>query len=265
MLSILVPILLMHDALGEECLRASLTSDLREPLQEAEAAFADFDDSGFDDALDRAALLLPCLEAPVPRDLAAHYHRLQGVRLYVSGREDAGMASLAAGRVLEPEYAFPDALFPPEHALRYRYEQLPTAPGATTRAPRPRQGRLLLDGEDTLDRGVRQAVIAQLVDPEGSVLLSRYIAGDQLLPEYDAVPRVRTRWALLSAGSAAASGLTLGLAWAARAKFESDDPAHDLDDLARLQGAANGWFAASVAFGAGAVGAGAAAIAVGPR
>ncbi len=216
------------------CLSTSAVSELQLRLGTAERAYLDLDASGFGQALDDARLMLPCLGGLVGPPMAAHYHRLEGIRLYAAGEQDKALSAMRAARVLEPTYRFSDDLLPPEHALRLAFEALGSAEGRTERPPQPREGELAFDGTRGPRRPTDRATLVQLVGPEGAVTATAWLAPGAPLPEYRARPRTRDRLFLGSALLFGASGALYGWAWTTHKPFADPDVA-DLAELEALQ------------------------------
>jgi hypothetical protein len=226
------------------CLSASAVAELEERLASAEKAYIDLDAAGFGRALDDARLLLPCLGDVASPAIAAHYHRLEGVRLYAAGQQDQALAAMRAARVLDPGYRFPDELLPPDHALRQAFEALDPSEGRTDRPPQPRDGELAFDGTRTPRRPLDRATLVQLVDPAGSVSQTAWLAPGAPLPAYRARPRTRDRLLLASSALLAASAGFYGWAWTTHAPF-ADPSVTDLAELETLQAESRGLTAAS--------------------
>jgi len=162
---------------------------------------------------------------------------------------------MKAARVLDPSYAFPDDLLPPDHALRRAYESLDTAEGRTERPPQPRDESFAFDGTRTPRRPIDRATLVQLVDPTGKVEETAWIAPSASLPPYEARPRTRNRLLVGSAALFAASAGLYGWAWTTHAPF-ADPSVSDLAVLDALQTKSQALTAASgvaLALGAGGV------------
>ncbi|MCB9683681.1 MAG: hypothetical protein H6735_01410 [Alphaproteobacteria bacterium] len=231
------------------CLGRTASSTLADRLQDAEKAYADLDSEGFQRAMDDATLLLPCLgDLPSAND-AARYHRLDAMMLYGAGNEDAAIESLVAARMLDPAFAFTDALLPADHELRRTYESLGDDPGDDRRPPQPRRGALAFDGVLSPRQPLDRATIVQWVD-DGEVLGTRLLRPGDDLPAFDARPRDRNRLLVASGALLATSAAFYGLAWSTHGPFW--DTSQDLRraDLARLQSESITFTAVSAGTGA---------------
>jgi hypothetical protein len=219
-------------------------------------------------ASDEAMTALGCLIEPVEPALAAHVHRVQGVRFFIDRQRELAAAAFAAARHRDPDYRFPVALIPEGHTLRALYTEVPAETRTTRQAPEPDGERLFLDGVEELERAEQWPVIAQVENGDGVVRLSRYLLPEQPLPAYaskaaalPARPRRTSLWLSVGSGVAlvGAGAAYLG-ARSAERRFYLDDPGYNQDDLDRLQRSTN--LASGGAWGLGAVGAAGLATAV---
>jgi hypothetical protein len=216
------------------CLTSSDTNQLTERLADAEVAYAALDAEAFEQALDDAALLVPCLSDVPPREVAARMHRLDGLRLFAAGDNEGALASMQAARTLEPGYRFPDETLPADHALRVAYEALPTDEGDAVRPPQPIDGAFVFDGVAQPWRPLDRATLFQLVDG-GAVATTRMLAPEEELPAYRARPRARNRLLVGSGILLGLSGVFYGLAWSANDQFWSADSGATISDYESLQ------------------------------
>lgn len=234
---------------------------LRDDLRAAEAAYTELDVDGFTRSVDAAAILLPCLEEPIGPDLAAWYHRVFGIRLYVARDGGRAAEALAAARILDPDHTFSEDLLPIGHPIRSRYEAVDPESGLTRRVAEPLSGQLLFDGIPGRERPSDRSTIVQLVDEAGEITATSYAFTTDPLPPYaaKAMPR-RGPFkpnipSLVVAGSATAVALGLyGGALASEAAFKRTGVDRDLEDLERLRRQTNGLVWSSVGVGAVALG-----------
>jgi hypothetical protein len=211
---------------------------------------------------------LGCLVVPVEPALAAHVHRVQGVRFFIDRQRDLAAAAFAAARHRDPDYRFPVALIPEGHTLRSLYAEVPAETRTTSAVPPPDGERLFLDGVAELDRAEQWPVIAQVEGRDGAVRLSRYVLPGQPLPAYASKataaagrPRRTSLWLSIGSGVAlAGAGAAYLGARSAERRFYVDDPGYNQDDLDRLQRTTN--LASGGAWGLGAAGAAGLATAV---
>ncbi len=229
-----IAVLLAPAAASGACVRASSDAALAERLRAAEQAYVDLDPEGFARAIDEATLLLPCVADRVSTETAAQLHRMMALQAFARGDDAATEAALAAARALSPAYRFPDALLPPDHALRTAYEALDAAPGERWRPPQPTRGTLAFDGVGTPLRPLDRPTVAQWLDPDGRALETAWVAPAGPLPAYPARHRARDRLLVGAAGLLGVAATTYGLAWSAHGPF--NDPATaDLATLERAQ------------------------------
>jgi hypothetical protein len=214
------------------CLTSSAVVDVDARLAAAESAWANLDGEAFDQALDEAVLLLPCLAEVAPPSFAARYHRMIALRAWGARDVERATWSLTAARTLEPTYVFPPELLAPDHELSIAYRAITPGPGATRTPARPRGGALWFDGvgrEEPLDR----ATIAQIEAGDGSVQTRLLRPGDPL-PAYDAVPRTRNA-ILFASGAVLTAGVGFyAAAWGTHAPFYDPGAENDVADLERL-------------------------------
>jgi hypothetical protein len=220
------------------CLKASSVPEVETRLGEAEVAWSALDATGFDRALDEAALLLPCLTEIAPPAFAARYHRTVALRAWGDGDVERASWSMLAARTLDPAYVFPDDLLAPDHELRVAFAGLAAEPGPTRHPPRPVGGRLYVDGDSAGRLPTDRSALAQLQDHDGA-LQTRMLRPGEPLPAYRAVPRVRNG-VLVGSAVVAATGLGFyGAAWAANSRFWSPDT--DPTDLERVARTSRTW------------------------
>lgn len=230
---IVAPLLLLLPSLGfalaPACTKAVALDAWTASLDEAERAFAALDEATFDASMEEAAQGLSCLDGPVLPPLAARYHRLVGLRLYVRHDEAGALLALASARAVDPFGAFPSALLPPGHEARAMAGQAST-PGARQRAPRIRDGALLFDGTISRARPADRPTLMQ-IQVEDAIWSSRYLAPSDPLtvPAELRVGPSKAAWVGLGSGVAfGATGAALyGVASVRAAQLNAAPP----DDL----------------------------------
>lgn len=244
-------------------------------LSSAEQAYGQLDVAAFNRAVDESQLMVPCLGGLVSPTLAAQYHRVQGIRLYIASQRDRAFGEFRSAGAIDPSYQFPDALLPTGHAIRKAYaDALAAGPGDTAPIPEPASGTVFVDGQSSRERPVERPVFVQLTDVAGTVSATAYALPGDRLPSYavklsgtkpptePVTPKKRYKpnFVLLGAGGAAllASGITYGLASGAKKDFYEDDDTRTLDELTKLQAKANGLGVTSAGLlGVGVIGVGA--------
>lgn len=244
-------------ARAAECARRPPAAEIAGALDAAEAAYGALDVDAYARAMDEAALALPCLGEPVAPALAARYHRMQGLRLFLEKDREAAVATFGAARALEPDYAFPEALVPAGHPVRADYAAMDVAARRDERVPEPLEGELRFDGTAGTMRPADRPTVVQLLAPTGDVTASAWVRAGDPLPAYAGKPLPdpdRRRAARIAvgagAGAAALGSVALYAVGAgAAARFAEDDPNASLDELDALRAQANGAVAGSAVLG----------------
>lgn len=231
MLPALLPLVLATpgQALDPACSTSVSVEAWASLLDDAERSFADLDEAGFDASMELAAQRLSCLDAAVLPTLAARYHRLVALRLYVRHDQQGALLALAAARAVDPFGAFPSALLPPGHEARAMAAKAST-PGDTRRSPRIRDGATIFDGTVTRQRPADRPTLFQ-VEADDQLRASRYLAPGEPLPvpaELRAGPSTLS-WISGGAGLAlgVGSAVVYGVA-AQHARFLDEAPSDDL-------------------------------------
>jgi len=210
-------------ASGFECAEPVRSGELLVGLDEAETAYAEIDDDGFRDAVNElAGVLLPCMGEPLSSVDSARYHRVIGIHLYTVGDEAGAELAMKAARELDPDAPLSEELVPEGHQLRTWYDGEALVASATRRAPEPRSGSLVFDGDNSRLRPVQRPTIAQVLDGAGFAVHTSYVSPREPLPEYIAIPRKRNTL-LVCAGVGGSLGLaTLTSSWMQRASLTAD-------------------------------------------
>lgn len=159
-------------------------AELESQLEAAGAAYAEMDQAGFDDAMDRAALTLGCVETPISPETAAALQRLQGLRLLALDQETTAQGAFAAARRIGPDPAFEATLGERSKAA---YAALDPKNRDTEDVAPPESGDLLFDGTPDTERPAGWPVLVQHVEDDGSVAFTRYLLPGAPLPAYAAV------------------------------------------------------------------------------
>lgn len=241
----------LGQAAAQSCPAPSSISDIQARLDAAEAGYSGLDVAGYTQAMDEAAIMLPCLDEPVTTELVARYHRLQGLRLFVEKARDQAVLAFAAARALDPQYEFPDELVPPGHALRTDYVAADPQSVHLRRVPEPVEGEIAFDTLAGTREPLDRPVLVQVFDGEGHVVATRYVLPGDPLPPYEGIPvrywykQPRT-W--IAAGSGLALAASAGFYLAARSsrtKFDELDSERTLDELETLRRSTNTSFIVS--------------------
>lgn len=262
-MSLLLLLLAVPSAsLAADCVERVDVEAFSARIGEAETAFGELRVPDFFRATDEAAFLLECLGQPVSLDVAGRYHRLQGLRLYVAQDEEEAVLSFAAARSVAPGLTLPETLVPPGHELRELYARFPLENGKTWRVPRPAEGRLLFDGQESTERPTTWPTVVQLEDGSGQVTETAWLRPRDAMPAYRIAAmepggkaRTPVKGALLGTGAVATigAGFLYGLAAASAASFDQDHPDWTSEDLSRHRSRTNSLVLASAALGGAAV------------
>lgn len=254
MLGSLALLFLASGAQAADCDKTWPASSLAESLAAVEQAFVDFDKAAVTKGYTKASAQLRCLADPIDADQAAHFHRVTGLVRFLEHQDEATRTAFAAARAIDPDFALPATIAPDDHPLHDFYGAIDLAGLPEEKLAAAAEGQLMRDGRPA--KMARRALpgIYQLVSddqvPAWTVLVH---AGDPL-PGYEtAAPpppepvadaqlgleiqpppskpeRAGPNIPLLAAagGAAVISAATYGLAWKAKADW---DTAGDLDTL----------------------------------
>lgn len=246
-----------------DCGESVSVAQFEDQVGRAEQSYEDLEEAEFLDLM-RATLppSLPCLDAPIPPDLAARYHWLVAVH-NLAPDEDAAFQAILAAHALaaHDDRRLLGAL--PEDGDAWRlYRSVPDERIRHT-LTRPDTGGIRFDGVETLERPIDQFTIVQYTDDSGAVTFTRYLLRDQVLEPY---PGARTQdlrpalvltadggraagWdprkpvvkgTLIGAGAVGISAAVFyALAIASKVRFEDPDASTSLDELRSLQSRTN--------------------------
>lgn len=272
---VVVSLLLAHAQAGE-CPEVASNAQVLELLTQAEAAFARLEIEVFLQHSDTLRATAPCLGEVIEPALAAHWFRIEGLRLFGDRSVDT-VRAFAAARALEPDYRFPEALAPPNSRILEDYLLMSTSAAEPAALPEPVEGTLYIDGTASRMRATAWPALIQLVGDDGTPIWSAYVAHEDPIPAYAAVPEPvqvvdslidtpvvlppqRSELPLwIATGSAAAATITLyGVAAATRATYM--DPATPDESLPGLRARTNTLVVVSGISGAAALGLGTAVV-----
>lgn len=210
---------------------AATSADLESTLEAAEASYATLDVDNLVAATDRALGQIDCVTDPIPRSLAAAFHRTQGLRAFADRDAIAARRWFAAARTIEPGYTFPESLVPPGNPLLDDYAAVDLI-GGTTGPLKPGAGRITIDGRDAAERPLSWPAILQVYDATGAVWDTELLRPGEPTPDYPKPTQKRgPTWALAAGTTTVVSALYLASAHNARSKWASNDTPYDqLDD-----------------------------------
>lgn len=169
---------------------------------------------------------LACLGQPLSPDNAAAWHQMVALDCSMKGDLDCALRSLRAAAAASPGWQIPDAVAPPEHAIRQLHRQA-SAGRVGQREPVeiPAGYALYLDGQRAATRPSQEPVVAQAFDPGGYLLWGAWVDVGQELPAF---PQPKRRSPLLFAAAGATLGAS-GAMWlgarAAEAQLEAESAA----------------------------------------
>lgn len=176
---------LAPQAYAAPCERQIMASDVAIVLGSAEAAFEKRDKAGVLAAADQANEQLACVVDAVTPAFAARFHRVAGLRAFLSQDEGGAIRSFAAARTIEPNYLLSTTLVPQGHPARILYDMAPVTVAGVAAIP-DLQGSVRLDGRDTKNRPTDRPVIFQLFDTGGAVVTTRCLQPADSLPDLPA-------------------------------------------------------------------------------
>lgn len=182
----LAPSLLVLAALSSQAQAACPTpvslSGLTRGMDTAEQAYSNLDLDGFMAATNELRGDLPCLGQALEPDIAARYHRLEGLRGYVDQDRRASTQSFAAARSIDATYRFPETLVPAGYPEWEFYEAMDITLGTEEKIPPRIEGWLRVDGKETQTRPTDWATIIQSFDDDGKVLGTWYLRPGMAVP-----------------------------------------------------------------------------------
>jgi hypothetical protein len=237
------------------------TVSLAAQLASAESRFASMEGAAFSGEMDQASFLVPCLSSVITPDLAARYHLLQGLHLFMTRNEEGALRAFSAERATTPGLELPLYLVPEGHAIR---ELWATADGRgpTLRVAEPVDGHLAFDGTAGDRRPQDRPAFVQVVTGDGSVASTAWLEPGEPMPLYEAVPlksepapttalRLPRVPLLVGAGAAGLlGGVLYGVAASRAASFEGPHPpSRTLADLRASQRATNTLVVSSIVAG----------------
>lgn len=221
---------------------------LLEELRSGETAFSGRDAVGFSTSMETLGLMVPCVNALLSPDLSAQLHRAEAIRLYTAGDNTRSKASLLASRTLQPQYAFPETLFPKGYALLGEYDRIEASTEVGTTLPHPREGAFSFDGTLSRVRPTDRPTLFQHLSTDGAPLRTIYLRPGMPVPDYAINPKLRN---LLLAGTfsaAAIAGGSYAFGKVNENRFHKKDSDYSLEDLQNFQSRTNLGYALAAGF-----------------
>ena len=124
-LLVLIGLLIPQLAAAEgPCPEATTPEALQGRIENAEEAYSSMEPEAFQTANDLAKISLGCLDEPLAPLLAARYHRMIGIGLFVEDRGSEAARSFAAARKAGPRFEFPESLVPEGHQIHTLYAEV---------------------------------------------------------------------------------------------------------------------------------------------
>ena len=203
-------ILVAGVASAQDCQPAS-SEQISSIMQQALIDFATLDEDSFFDYTQQAEDALPCLDELFLPPNAAAYHRLQALRAFFNGDDDATVLAFRAALAIEPDYQISAKLAPEGGKLDRLWTSAKTGPNPFLGSFNAPAGKYsYVDGVETRTYAEDLPSIVKYGPGDGSILWTGYVPANQKPP--DELP---------AAGSAVAS---------ADPDPVDDDPYAGLDD-----------------------------------
>lgn len=183
----LLPLLCLWLAFGRpahaSCAARTRTADLQRPINEAQAAFASMDGTGFARAGERGAEALRCLSEPISPTMAAAWHRHEGLAAFLADDAARARSAFRAARALQPSWALPEDVAPPGNPLTQLYEEAGAlGPGPEEPVSVQPGLTLLVDGALSGAVPTERPAIVQVLAADGQVLHTDYLRVGAPLP-----------------------------------------------------------------------------------
>ena len=248
------------------CQQPTAARDLLAQVEIAEQS-AGRDAQRFGGASEAIEAQLPCVERIVNPQLAARLHRVEGLRAFVAGDRQRAIGAFAAAQRIEPDFRFPEAVFPSAHPVPRLWEQAAGIPREVEPVAVPDSALLWLDGVVGTARPTMIPAVVQLQARDGAVLATAYAWPGEPLPVPPVVAAARSirmdpgntitvpsdhhAHVPLAVGaglSALAAAGSYAIAWGAARDYR-DNP-HTDAELDRLRARANSLVYVSVGLGA---------------
>jgi hypothetical protein len=159
---------------------------LRDALGSAEAAFSVQDGAKVTQAVAMARASLPCLDAPLTPDDAAHLHRVEALADFLSRDVEGTVLHYRAVLRLKPDYTLPAGIAPEGGPLRQLFERATQAGAPLLRdVPAPAEGAVLIDGAQVPNAPSNLPFILQRLNAGGAVQTTMLLDPGAELPQYE--------------------------------------------------------------------------------
>ncbi len=151
-------------------------------LEAALQAYAAQDKQGVLSHMAGAEQELGCLTEPMRPALAARFHMVEGLKLFLTRDNTGAHLAFAAARRTDAGLTLPADIAPPKHSLQTCYTALPLTDLALQQV-RTSAHSLLVDGQAALEWPVDWPAVVQGLDERGAVLFSAWVEPGGALPE----------------------------------------------------------------------------------
>ncbi|MFT4627428.1 MAG: hypothetical protein ACI8PZ_006112 [Myxococcota bacterium] len=168
-----------------DCIHSAFEQDLDQLMAEAETEYPKLGDGRFEALTDQLLEELACLDEAASPQFASRVHRVLGLRArVVDGDDDTARAAFASSRRLDESYSWPEDVIGPRDPERAMYLAVPPEMVVFTEVARPRDGHVLFDGTETLQRPSNVPTYFQRFDAERRVVESRWLHPSDPTPAY---------------------------------------------------------------------------------
>ncbi len=168
-----------------DCIHSAFEQELDQLLDEAEAEYPHGGEGRFMAVSQQLLTELACMDELVSSQFSARVHRVLGLRARVAeGSDDIARMSFAASRRIDPTYTWPADVIGPEEPERILYLSVPPGMVVFEEAPRPREGTVFFDGEETLSRPSNVPTLYQRFDGQMRIIETAWLSPGQSLPGY---------------------------------------------------------------------------------
>ena len=271
------------------CAEHVSTATLANHISAADVAFSSMDEAAFRTARWSAQRSLTCMGEAIQSGQAAAYYRMEALGSFLDQNHAQTVGFFKSMLQVAPHYILPEPMAPEGHPLRVDFL---VAQGSTKIAgepvPRPVDGVIRVDGGVATEFPRDRPYLFQHQTMDGTIPVTAVVGIGVEYPEYasqrgfqdeasgirrsntmDGVKGTRrgpqvgfnVPLAIVSGGSAIASGITYILA--ARSAADFDDPSTPRKELGDLRDSTNTMVMVSGAFATVAVGTGVAAVMIG--
>jgi hypothetical protein len=178
-------LLLSGSLQAADCDKTWPTASLEQSLSAVEQAFVDFDKLAVSKGYTMAGSQLRCLSEPLSPDAAAQFHRVTGLVRFLEHQDESTRSAFAAARAIDPEFTLPESIAPDGHPLHDYYGAIDLAALPEERLPAAATGQLLRDGRPAKMAHRALPAIYQLVDDQQAPTWTVLVLPGDPLPAYE--------------------------------------------------------------------------------